>query len=256
MSEPHGEMSEPQFFYFEELTSTNKKMKELAEKKPLPDMSVVITQRQTAGRGQMGNSWESEPGMNLTFSLALNPFFLQAQQQFLISQAVAVGIAESLTAIGIESVKVKWPNDIYWGDKKIAGILIENSIMGNNLERCIIGIGLNVNQLHFTSDAPNPVSLAQITNKTHDLNQVLESILDGIFHWYNQLWQGEFTNLQLRYLELMYRNDGNFHPFNDANGPFMGKITGIDTYGRLKITKSDNTQAVYEFKEVGYGKMS
>lgn len=252
MAAKHGEMSEPRFFYYDDLPSTNQKMKELTEKEPLPDMSVVIARNQYAGRGQMGNNWESELGKNLTFSVALNPLFLKIQDQFLLSQAVSVGIAQALLGLGIERVRVKWPNDIYVGSKKLAGILIENSIMGNHLERCTVGIGLNVNQTVFVSNAPNPVSLAMLTNQTHDLNRVLELVLDGIFECYGQLQKGQFEMVRRAYLGLMYLNDGALHPFADAQGKFMAIIKGIDAYGRLMLEKSNGAQASYEFKEVEY----
>ncbi|MFT3740432.1 MAG: biotin--[acetyl-CoA-carboxylase] ligase [Breznakibacter sp.] len=252
MAVEHGEMSEPKFFYYDELASTNQKMKELTRKAPLPDMSVVIAHRQYAGRGQVGNSWESEPGKNLTFSMALNPTFVKVQDQFLVSQAISVGITDALLKMGFDNVKVKWPNDIYAGHMKLAGILIENSIMGDYLEYCIVGIGLNVNQTKFLSNAPNPTSMAMLANRHFELNHVLESVLDSIYERYLQLQKDDTDAVRQSYLELMYLHDGQLHPFSDFEGPFMGKINGIDTYGRLQIEKENGTNALYEFKEIGY----
>lgn len=252
MAAKPDELSEPHYYYFDELPSTNQKMKELTQHASLPDMSVVVARHQYAGRGQMGNSWESEAGCNLTFSLTLNPTFLKIQSQFLLSQTVSVGIVEALHKLGLTNAIVKWPNDIYVDDRKLAGILIENSIIGNHLERCTIGIGLNVNQTKFVSNAPNPVSMAMIAGKTFNLSEVLECLLDGIFEQYMQLQLDGENDLKQSYLALMYRNDGNRYPFSDANGPFLATIQGIDEYGRLMLKKDNGQVATYEFKEVEY----
>ena len=150
----------------ESVPSTNTWAKEHAEE--LHHADIVLTHDQTAGRGQRGNSWEAEPGMNLTFSLCLEPSSILPSEQFLLSEAVALGVADAVAqALGLdtqqEEITVKWPNDIYAGNRKIAGILIEHSIRGNRIAKSIAGIGLNVNQRLFRSDAPNPVSMHQLT---------------------------------------------------------------------------------------------
>jgi len=131
------------------------------------DMILVTADFQTAGRGQAGNSWESEAGKNLLFGLLFHPREVEANRQFILSQAVALSICETLSDYA-EDIRIKWPNDIYWKDRKICGMLIENTLVGRCIENCIIGAGININQQTFCSDAPNPVSLRQITGKEQE----------------------------------------------------------------------------------------
>ncbi|MDE5927427.1 MAG: biotin--[acetyl-CoA-carboxylase] ligase, partial [Duncaniella sp.] len=130
-----------------------------------PHGTVVMAREQTAGRGQRGNSWEAEPGCNITLSLLLRPEGLHPARQFVISQAVSLAIADLVSHFVAAPVSIKWPNDIYVDDRKICGILIENTITGTSIDRTIVGIGLNVNQTEFRSDAPNPVSMRQLMPK-------------------------------------------------------------------------------------------
>lgn len=146
-----------------------------------PHGLAVMAREQTAGRGQRGNSWEAEPGMNITLSLMLRPQGLHPGRQFVISQAVSLAIVDLLdTLVPGRKVSIKWPNDIYIDDRKVCGILIENSITGLSITRCIVGIGLNVNQLRFLSDAPNPVSVAQLTGEAYDVGALAERMVSGI----------------------------------------------------------------------------
>lgn len=156
------ENEQPRIIRLEETTSTNNYLRGLVGKESLPEGSIVVTEYQTAGRGQVGNTWESEPGKNLMFSIILYPDFLPANRQFLISQIAALSVKETLDAY-VDGITVKWPNDIYWRDKKICGMLIENDLTGHSLYCSVIGIGININQREFLSDALNPVSLVQIT---------------------------------------------------------------------------------------------
>ena len=156
------------FHQYSELTSTNTELARLADE-GAPHGTVAIAECQTAGRGQRGNTWESAPGENVTMSVLLHPDGIEPRRQFAISEAVALGVAETLDIYlpaGMRA-EVKWPNDIYVGNRKICGILIENRITSTTIERAIAGIGLNVNQELFVSDAPNPVSLRQLTGARH-----------------------------------------------------------------------------------------
>ena len=166
----------PRIIRLEETTSTNSYLRQLLFKESLPEGSVVVAQTQTAGRGQIGNVWESETGKNLTFSIVLYPDCIPANRQFLISQITSLSVKETLEAY-TNDVAVKWPNDIYWKDKKICGMLIENDLSGHNMYCSIIGIGINVNQAVFFSDAPNPVSLCQIIGKEIDKEELLDRFL-------------------------------------------------------------------------------
>ena len=161
----------PRILRVAETTSTNSLLRELVIKESLPEGSVVVADFQTAGRGQIGNVWESEAGKNLMFSTVLYPTCIPANRQFLISQIAALSVKETLDSY-TDHVTVKWPNDIYWKDKKICGMLIENDLSGHNLYCSIIGIGINLNQAVFRGDAPNPVSLFQIIGKEVDREEV------------------------------------------------------------------------------------
>ena len=171
----------PKIIRLAETDSTNNYLREQCAKARLPEGSLVIADFQTAGKGQVGNSWESEAGKNLMFSILLYPDSLPANRQFLISQIASLSVKETLEGY-TDSVKVKWPNDIYWKDRKICGMLIENDLSGQHLYCSVIGIGLNINQEIFRSDAPNPVSLTQITGKVYDREEVLARFLRIFFN--------------------------------------------------------------------------
>ena len=171
----------PKIVRVEETDSTNNYLHARANPKELPEGSVVWADFQTAGRGQIGNAWESEAGANLTFSAVLYPSFLPANRQFLISQIAALSVKQLLDKYTGE-VTIKWPNDIYWRDRKICGMLIENDLSGMSIYSSIIGIGININQKEFRSNAPNPVSLYQITGREYDLEQLMEECDVLTFH--------------------------------------------------------------------------
>ena len=220
--------------------------------------TVVLSNFQTAGKGQRGNSWESEAGANLTFSLLLYPAFLSAKRQFLISQVVSLGIVEALRHHVGEAEQdcfsVKWPNDIYFRDKKICGILIETNLEGMNLGRCVCGIGLNVNQQRFMSDAPNPVSLAQILGRETDRYQLLHEVVDAIASLYAQLEAEEEPALQAimeQYADSLYRKTG-LHAYEDKGGRFMASIKRVEADGRLQLEDADGHERSYLFKEVQF----
>ena len=178
----------PQILWLKETDSTNNHLRRLLDKEQLPEGSLVVTDFQTAGKGQVGNSWESEAGMNLMFSILLYPDFIPANRQFLISQIASLSVKETLDAY-TDFIQVKWPNDIYWKDRKICGMLIENDLSGQLLYCSIIGIGLNLNQSLFRSNAPNPISLTQITGKKYDREEVLNRFLRIFFQYYCLLLQ-------------------------------------------------------------------
>ena len=165
----------------ETVTSTNDRLAELCQEKEIKEFTTLMAEYQTAGKGQRGNSWESEYGKNLTFSTVFYPQTIAPASQFILSMAVASAICTALAHyVHADCLQIKWPNDIYWKDKKIAGILIENDLTGSQISQSIIGIGININQEEFHSSAPNPVSLRQITKKETDRMEVLNSILEHI----------------------------------------------------------------------------
>lgn len=235
-----------------EARSTNASLRLLLEKEPrgLPEGSVVVAEKQTAGRGQAGNSWESEPGKNLTFSVVLYPEGVPAHHQFLVSQIVALSVKETLDAY-VEGIRVKWPNDIYWGEKKICGILIENDLAGNVMYCSLIGIGINLNQEVFRSDAPNPVSLCQLTGRTYDKEQVLGEFLDRLYAYYLLLLQEKYAEIRTRYRRALYRGEGYFR-YADAGGPFEACLRDIQPTGHLVLALRDGSLRRYAFKEVSF----
>jgi len=212
--------------------------------------TVVIAQEQLRGRGQINNSWESEKGKNLLLSIVLYPNFLSIQNQFLISKVIALAVSD-LVSCFVEDVFIKWPNDIYVGEKKIAGILIENAIMGSEICWVVAGVGLNINQIEFKSEAPNPISLASLTGREHHLDELLNLLLHNINCWYNLLKINQFEEVDREYLSRLYRFN-EVANYSDSNGFFSGKIRGVNQYGHLVIQKSDGEICSYSFKEVAF----
>ena len=204
---------------------------------------VVVADNQTEGRGCGTNRWESERGKNLLFSLLISPEYLPANKQFQLSMAISLAIVDALGQL-VGDLSIKWPNDIYWRNGKLAGILIENTLKGNLIKDCIMGVGLNVNQRAFHSDAPNPVSLWQITGQETDREQLLQEILKSL----DVLLA---TDIKDRYMKMLYRRKG-FHPYTDKDGVFMAEIVGVEDDGHLLLNDEDGLQRRYAFKEVQF----
>ena len=223
--------------HIEETDSTNQWLKD----RRMGEDQVVWADYQTAGRGCGANRWESERGKNLLFSMMIHPENLPATKQFQISMAISLAIVDALGQL-VGDLCIKWPNDIYWRNGKLAGILIENTLKGNFIKDSIIGVGLNVNQREFHSDAPNPVSLWQITSQETDREQLLKDIL-------NRLDFGEA--LKECYMKLLYRRKG-FHPYTDKDGVFMAEIAGVEDDGHLLLIDEDGKERRYAFKEVTF----
>ena len=240
----------PHYIKVSQTASTNTYLSRLAA--TLPGGTVIYTPSQTAGRGQKGNSWESEDGKNLTFSMLLKRPPVKARDQFYLSEAAALAVVEALTDEAGNGFTVKWPNDIYWQDKKVCGMLLENSLNGTDIATCIVGIGINVNQERFLSDAPNPVSLINITGKEHDLEALLKRVCSRIEQQVEALGDEESRrDLHQRYMTALYRNDGALHPYEDAAGHrFMASVAGIAPDGTLTLQHQDGTRHDYLFKEV------
>lgn len=240
----------PHYIKVSQTASTNTYLSRLAA--TLPGGTVIYAPSQTAGRGQKGNSWESEDGKNLTFSLLLKRPPVKARDQFYLSEAAALAVVEALTSEAGEGFTVKWPNDVYWQDKKVCGMLIENSLDGTDIATSIIGIGINVNQERFVSDAPNPVSLKGITGGEHDLMVLMKCVCSRIEELVDSLRDEEARgDLHRRYMAALYRNDGAMHPFEDAaDNRFMARVAGIAPDGTLTLQHEDGTTRDYLFKQV------
>ncbi len=225
--------------HIDETDSTNRWLREQGGEEDM----VVWADYQTAGRGQGQNHWESERGQNLTFSVLLHPEGVLANRQFSISMQVSLALCEALEQ-HIGDVSIKWPNDIYWRDAKIAGILIENRLHGSEVRDSIIGIGLNVNQRRFVSDAPNPVSLWQICECETDRETLLKDILSAMQRLLGQ-------EVRPQYLSKLYRREG-FHPYVDAKGAFMAQIVDVQEDGHLLLQDEEGQVRRYAFKEVSF----
>lgn len=186
--------------------STNNYLKdELSKSAPLHEGTVILAEHQFAGRGQTNNSWETEPGKNLTFSILLKPVFLAPGNQFILNKAISIAINDVLSGIIGDTVKIKWPNDIYVNDEKLGGILIENFIQGAAWKHAIIGIGLNINQTEFPAHLKNATSLKKITHTDHDIYQILQAVCRNIESRYMDLRAGKFSETDTQYLKRLYR---------------------------------------------------
>ena len=233
-----------------ETASTNTYLARMASM--LPSGTVVYTHNQSAGRGQRGNSWESEPGKNLTFSLLIKKLPVAPAGQFFISEAASLAIVDFLSQY-FNGFSIKWPNDIYHADKKICGILIEHSLCGNSINHTIIGAGININQTEFRSDAPNPVSLRQITGREVELEQALRDVCSRIEAAVLSLEASGNTALHDRYLSALYRNDGLEHRFLLPSGEYVdAAIADVLPTGMLVLRHSDGSTGSYAFKEVAF----
>ncbi len=230
--------------------STNNYAKQQIRLKDLPEGTVFLAYEQSAGRGQLRNSWESEPGENLTFSMILYPDFLEIRHQFMISKVVTLGIYKALHEY-VGQLKIKWPNDIYAGNQKLGGILIENSIMSGSIRNSVVGIGLNVNQTVFVSDAPNPVSLKLLTNEHFDCEIILTRVLTGINWYYDLLSKGDQDQINQEYIFCLYRLN-EMHRFKSDSGIFSGEIIGVNEIGQLQIRTKDAKIVEFHFKEVEF----
>ena len=223
-----------------ETGSTNSyAIKMLAKDRP-EEGCVIITDHQTLGKGTDKNTWESEKGKNLTFSIVLYPTFT-ADRQFILNKAISLGICNFLRAeLNQNDVTIKWPNDIYIADKKVCGILIQNSVTGNQLNYMVVGIGLNVNQTNFKSDAPNPVSMKMITKKDYDLNEILDKLLNFIFVKYASLKFSLGQEIENEYHKSLYRLE-EWHEFKVSGVKTYARITGTNTFGQL-LLETENRQ--------------
>lgn len=245
---PNDMVSDINVIWLDTVKSTNSYLSAVASESP--HGTVVATHCQTAGRGQRGNTWEAEPGRNLTFSLLIRPNGIDASRQFYISEAVALGIVDALRRrLAVkEDVVVKWPNDIYWRDKKICGILIENSIMGRGIDHSIAGIGINVNQREFRSDAPNPVSIWQIIGEETPLEEFLMEVCGDIMARLAM----PFGTLHDEYFHMLWGREGRTYRDTSTGELFKARITDVAPTGHLTLMPEYDgaVPRVYAFKEV------
>ncbi len=231
-----------------ECHSTNTLAAELSQRGSVVEGTLVITSNQFGGRGQRGNQWFSEPGKNLTFSLILKPTFLKPDQQFRLTQVVSLAVADYAKGRTHHGVKIKWPNDVLISNKKICGILIENSISTDTIQTSIVGVGFNINQTEFIGN--RGTSLKNETGLDFDLQFELNELLHCIEVRYLQLRDGKFEKLADDYLQCLYRI-GEQHAFRIGDNEKLGMIEGVDQRGRL-VVQIDNTKQYFDLKEISF----
>jgi len=230
--------------------STNSWLKDLLSKSaPLVEGTVIMAEEQFAGRGQVGNSWVSAAGKNLTISILLQPGFLPVDQQFLLSQAVSLGINDFLQQY-FDNAAIKWPNDCYIGHDKIGGILIENIIQGDKIKHSIVGIGLNINQVEYPETLKNVTSFKKILHTDYDLKILLNEICAAIEVRYLQLKGGDTTTINREYLNRLYKR-GVFSMYRVEGRTVKGKILGTSRYGLLEVEIEDRTRQ-FGLKEIEF----
>lgn len=234
--------------YVPECHSTSSLLLELTNKTNLPEGTIVITDNQTRGRGQRGNTWEAAPKMNLTFSILLKPTFLLVGEQFAITQAVSLALADFLRQRGAAPVKIKWPNDLMIGEQKVAGILIENTLAGNSIQQSVVGIGININQQAF--EVPTATSLGLAMGKSFSLPHEWESLVEKLEQRYLQLKNSSKQSLEANYLEQLYRF-GQRSSFEVDGQQVLGTIESVDANGRLLVAIDGETRA-FALKEIRF----
>lgn len=236
--------------FFRDLPSTNNFTATLLKEDNPVEGTIVYTNHQSAGRGYSGNRWESEDGKNLLFSVILYPSFIDPADEFLISMTISLGICDFLLR-EIPQCSIKWPNDIYVNNDKIAGILIDGSLSGNKIENVIAGIGLNINQEKFPDFLPNPVSLRLLTGKNYDLTECLRQIAGDLDKRYKQLIAGNAPQIKEEYLSRLYRLN-ELTGFRDSKGIYTGTIRTVHDDGQIVIEREDGTISEYYFKETEF----
>ncbi|MDB5263560.1 MAG: biotin--acetyl-CoA-carboxylase ligase [Adhaeribacter sp.] len=245
---PHTLFTGKQLIYLPQCDSTNRFAQELINKNKAIEGCVVITDRQTHGQGQRGNTWEAEPGQNITLSVILKPAFLAVQHQFDLNICVSLAVLDLAGQFLPPNLKLKWPNDLYYGNKKIGGILIQNSLSGQLIQHAVVGIGLNINQLLFA--VPGAQSFAQITGHTYILRDVIQKLLELLEVRYLQLKEGKIAELKPQYLQSLYRYQEK-HVYRIKDQLVPGTIVGLDEIGRLGVDLGNHVD-YFDFKEIAF----
>ncbi len=212
-------------------------------------MTVASAEYQSGGRGATGQ-WLSVRGANLLFSLLIHPSMVEAGDMFILSEAICLSVCQTLNAI-CAGFKIKWPNDIYYGDQKVVGILIENELVGKCVSDCVIGVGVNVNQREFDSALPNPTSLSLILGREIDKGQLLVGILKTFSALYAMIEQGNGEEIREEYLMNLYRKD-ECHTYKDSEGLFEATMQTVEPSGHLLLLDAEGSARRYAFKEVQF----
>lgn len=232
-----------------ETDSTNRYLRDLPENGD-EEIVIAVADYQSAGKGQGSHTWESEDGKNLLFSIKVHPRWVPVSQQFLLSMAEALALKDALDSY-VDGITLKWPNDVYWKDKKISGTLIETSIDSKGIKTCIFGTGININQNKFYSDAPNPVSLCQILGHEVDREEVLQRIIAAFEQYYELLRRADYMDVSGIYHMALYRRKG-FHCYEDADGEFEGAFVEVEDDGHLILHDKQGVIRSYAFGEIKF----
>ena len=234
------------------IDSTNTYLRRVCAAGESENWMVITAEHQSRGRGQPDSAWHSEKGKNLLFSVLIKELDLPAKDQFGISCAVSLAIHRALSAYTLPELRVKWPNDIMSGSRKLGGILIENSVMGSTISQSIVGIGLNVNQLEFPVKLSSAVSMRSLVHEEVDRQELLLAILHRLQEQFAHLRQGGWEQLRRDYESLLYKlNEAQL--FRDVQGVnFTGRITGITEQGLLQVEREDGNVTTFRFKEIAY----
>lgn len=235
----------------EQIDSTNNYLSQLADSVKLPDGSVVTAKLQTSGKGQRGNVWQSEENQNFTFSIIYFPGNIHLDRQFLLTQAISLGVYDYLSSI-CKKVKIKWPNDLYVSNHKIGGLLIENTIKGEFIAQTIIGVGLNINQKEFNIAHHKITSLSIENNEQYNLNEELNKLLTSVERRYLQ-WKGaQFALIKANYLEVLYLHQS-WHIYQTNDGNYLdGKIIGTNEIGQLLLEDLNGNIHTFGNKEIKF----
>ena len=240
---------ETKIIRLKDVDSTNRYLKELSDENEA-EMTVVVADYQSAGKGQGAHTWESEAGKNLLFSIKVHPHWVPVRRQFVLSMVGALAIKEALDSY-TDGITLKWPNDVYWNDKKISGTLIETAIDSKGIKTCIFGVGVNINQMLFTSDAPNPVSLAQILGHEVDKEEVLQKIIEAFQRYYELLRRADYMDVSGIYHLALYRRKG-YYEYEDKDGKFEGAFVEVEDDGHLILHDKKGVIRSYAFGELQF----
>ena len=233
-----------------ETSSTNVYINNLSSEQNLEEGTIVLAHYQTDGKGNAGNKWYSSRGKNLTLSVLLKPEFLEPVDQFYISKIIALSVKDFIE-LYLNNAVIKWPNDIYVNNAKIAGILIENSFIGQKFQYSVTGIGININQTKFPESLPNPTSLAQETGQIYNLEECLNLLCSLVEKNYRTLMSKNFTIVDYNYINQLYQLN-EFKNYKTPEGILKAKITEVKKTGEIILKNSDGEEFLYGFKEIEY----
>ena len=255
-----------QIIRLKDTDSTNRYLLDEAVRFKDEDVTIAVAEYQTAGRGAGTNKWESEAGKNLLFSILIHPLDVPIREQYILSMTEALALRKAIaevinTSDGVgervkeetaDALTIKWPNDIYWNDSKMSGTIIDLNILGGKMQDFVIGTGINVNQERFLSDAPNPVSIRQITGIETSVDRLLDCVMRAFAEYMDILRApGGRENIIAEYHQHLYRRSG-VHKFADADGTFSAELIEVRPNGVMTLRRTDGTVSSYEFKEVRF----